>query len=120
VNIFDSVVGVGDNMENDDRGDSTQFPGIVYYIIDRELSSRAKIGRTRENDVKQLKSRYSIFGYPFIFCCYCDNIRTVEKELKTRLFEAGCMNITRGKESVVHSEQSLKIFTDVVQEYHIE
>jgi hypothetical protein len=108
-----------DESDDDEEDDPKTTSGIVYYIIDRELHTRAKIGRTGQTNIKKLKSRYSVFGYPFIFCCHCDDIRKVEKELKMRLLDAGYMNLLRGKESVVHSEMSLKIFLDVVQEYHL-
>jgi chromosome segregation ATPase len=108
-----------ERSDDEDDDDPKTTSGIVYYIIDRELHTRAKIGRTGQTNIKKLKTRYSIFGYPFIFCCHCDDIRRVEKELKMRLLEADCMNLTRGKESVIHSDESLRIFLDVVQEYHL-
>lgn len=110
---------INDEEDDTSSNDDTSHPGIVYYIIDKDVQTRAKIGRTTNTDVKKLKSRYSVFGDPFVICCHCDDIRKVEKELKERLRLHDCMNLSRGKESVIHSDLSLSIFLDVVKEYEM-
>jgi hypothetical protein len=110
---------INDEEDDTSSNDDTSHLGIVYYIIDKDVQTRAKIGRTTNTDVKKLKSRYSVFGDPFVICCHCDDIRKVEKELKERLRLHDCMNLSRGKESVIHSDLSLSIFLDVVKEYEM-
>ncbi|AGE51675.1 protein of unknown function (DUF1390) [Paramecium bursaria Chlorella virus CviKI] len=96
------------DIEVDD--DELSHPGLVYYIVDKELPTRAKFGRTTNTDIKKLKSRYSIFGEPILFCFYCDDIRNAERKLKIAMKDAGCMNNERGLESFIHSKTSMEIF----------
>ena len=87
--------------------------GIIYYVVDKELPTRAKFGRTADMNVKKLKSRYSTFGDPLIVCFISMDIKTDEKKLKDAMKAAGCMNIERGKESIHHSELSMSVFHQV-------
>ncbi|AAC96971.1 hypothetical protein PBCV1_A647R [Paramecium bursaria Chlorella virus 1] len=90
--------------------DELSHPGLVYYIVDKDLPTRAKFGRTTNTDIRKLKTRYSIFGDPLIFCFYCDDIRNAERKLKIAMKDAGCMNNERGLESFIHSKTSMEIF----------
>jgi len=96
--------------------DEITHPGLVYYIVDKELPTRAKFGRTTNTDIKKLKSRYSIFGEPLLFCFYCNDIRDAERKLKIAMKDAGCMNDQRGLESFNHSKTSMEIFHRVALE----
>ena len=84
--------------------------GIIYYIVDKELPTRAKIGRTTDMNIKKLKTRYSTFGDPLIVCFISTDIKTDEKKLKEAMKAAKCINTERGKESIHHSEFSLSVF----------
>ncbi|AGE57677.1 protein of unknown function (DUF1390) [Acanthocystis turfacea Chlorella virus NTS-1] len=97
---------------DDDTGDKTK-EGLVYYIVDKDIQTRGKIGRTNNTNVNKLKSRYSIFGNPMIFVWYSKDIVGDEKRLKDAMKEAGCINRELGLETIHHSEKSLKIFHDM-------
>jgi hypothetical protein len=98
--------------EFDDADDKTK-EGLVYYIVDKDIQTRGKIGRTGNTNVKKLKSRYSIFANPLIFTWYSKDIVGDEKRLKDALKEAGCINRELGIETIHHSEKSLRIFHDM-------
>lgn len=97
----------------DDDVDKKTKDGLVYYIVDRDIQTRGKIGRTGNTDVKKLRSRYSTFANPMIFTWYSRDIVGDEKRLKNALKEAGCINRELGLEAIHHSEQTLKIFHDM-------
>jgi hypothetical protein len=99
--------------EIDDDTEDKMKEGLVYYIVDKDIQTRGKIGRTGNTDVKKLKSRYSIFANPMIFVWYSKDIVGDEKKLKDALKEAGCINRELGIEAIHHSEKSLKIFHDM-------
>ncbi|AGE57379.1 protein of unknown function (DUF1390) [Paramecium bursaria Chlorella virus NE-JV-4] len=90
--------------------DKETSTGIIYYIVDKELPTRAKIGRTADMNIKKLKTRYSTFGDPLIVCFISTDIKTDEKKLKEAMKAAKCINTERGKESIHHSEFSLAVF----------
>ncbi|AGE50307.1 protein of unknown function (DUF1390) [Acanthocystis turfacea Chlorella virus Canal-1] len=99
--------------EIDDDADDNTKEGLVYYIVDKDIQTRGKIGRTSNTNVKKLKSRYSIFSNPMIFTWYSKDIVGDEKRLKDALKEAGCINRELGLETIHHSEKSIKIFHDM-------
>jgi hypothetical protein len=80
-----------DTDEDTDEDNKDEGVGIIYFIVDKDLPDRGKIGRTKNTDVKKLKSRYSSFGNPHILCHWSTNIRNDENDLKTFMREAGCM-----------------------------
>jgi hypothetical protein len=88
--------------------------GLVYYVVDKDLPTRAKFGRTKNTDVKMLKARYSIFGNPLIMCTFSEDIRNDEMRIKSAMQEAGHINLERGKESVVHCEDAARVFAHIV------
>ena len=65
--------------------------GIIYFITDKDVPDRGKIGRTVNTDIRKLKSRYSIFGNPEVLCYFSNDINADENTLKKMLREAGCM-----------------------------
>ena len=65
--------------------------GIIYFIVDKDLPDRGKIGRTKNTDVKKLKTRYSSFGNPDILCHWTTDIQKDENTLKKLMRDAGCM-----------------------------
>jgi hypothetical protein len=88
--------------------------GIIYYVTDTDVPSRGKIGRTKNTDVKKLKSRYSTFSKPRLFCFYSADIKKDENDLKTVLKDHGCMDATIGKETVNHCPETMRIFLEFV------
>ncbi|AGE49693.1 protein of unknown function (DUF1390) [Paramecium bursaria Chlorella virus Can18-4] len=95
-----------------DDEDNEDGVGIIYYITDKDLSSRGKIGRTKNTDLKKLKSRYSTFSKPGIMCFYSTDIKKDENDLKTILKEKGCMDTSIGKETVVNCAETRAVFHD--------
>jgi hypothetical protein len=95
-----------------DDEDNEVGVGIIYYITDKDLSSRGKIGRTKNTDLKKLKSRYSTFSKPGIMCFYSTDIKKDENDLKTLLKEKGCMDTSIGKETVVNCAETRAVFHD--------
>lgn len=71
--------------------EDTQHNGIVYFVMDRDVPDRGKIGRTKNTDIKKLKTRYSTFGLPAILCYLSEDIKNDENDLKKLMREAGCM-----------------------------
>jgi hypothetical protein len=98
-------------LDSDDEDDEDGI-GIIYYITDKDLPSRGKIGRTKNTDLKKLKSRYSTFSKPGIMCFYSTNIKKDENDLKTMLKEHGCMDASIGKETVVNCTETRALFHD--------
>lgn len=74
--------------EDDAQDEGT---GIIYFIVDKDLPDRGKIGRTKNTDIKRLKARYSSFGNPDILCHWSADIKEDENTLKILLRDAGCM-----------------------------
>ena len=99
------------DSESDDE-DNEDGVGIIYYITDKDLPSRGKIGRTKNTDLKKLKSRYSTFSKPGIMCFYSTDIKKDENDLKTILKEKGCMDTSIGKETVVNCAETRAVFHD--------
>jgi len=96
------------HIVNDD--DVNVGSGIIYYIVDEDVPSRGKIGRTKNTDVKRLKGRYSTFSKPLVFCFHSDDIKTDENELKTILKANECMDPDIGKETVKHNPNTMRLF----------
>jgi hypothetical protein len=80
-----------DNVDIEDELDDTPYTGIIYFITDKDVPDRGKIGRTKNTDVKRLKTRYSTFGCPSIICYLSMDIKTDEAALKKLMRDAGCM-----------------------------
>jgi len=99
------------DSESDDE-DNEDGVGIIYYITDKDLPSRGKIGRTKNTDLKKLKSRYSTFSKPGIMCFYSTDIKKDENDLKTMLREHDCMDASIGKETVVNCAETRALFHD--------
>ncbi|APC25644.1 hypothetical protein BST79_gp131 [Only Syngen Nebraska virus 5] len=102
--------------EDDTTDDEGIYPGLVYYIVNKESPFIGKVGRTSNTDIKKLKTRYSIYIDPIIMCFYSTDIRDAEKKLKDAMKASGCMNTERGKESIHHSEISMAVFHRAVLE----
>ena len=100
----------------DDEGEDEDISGdgIIYYITDKDVPTRGKIGRTKNTDVKKLKSRYSTFGKPTILCFYTEDIKKAENDLKKVLKEQGCMDFSMGKETIFHNDDTMRIFNTFV------
>ncbi|AGE53202.1 protein of unknown function (DUF1390) [Paramecium bursaria Chlorella virus Fr5L] len=101
---------LSEKMPLDEDEDDEIGSGIIYYITDKDMPSRGKIGRTKNTDIKKLKCRYSTFSKPCVFCFYSTDIKKDENDLKTVLKENGCMDATIGKETVHNSPDTMRIF----------
>ena len=77
--------------EIEDELDDMVKDGIIYFITDKDVPDRGKIGRTVNTDIRRLKSRYSIFGNPNVLCYFSNDINTDENVLKKMMRDAGCM-----------------------------
>jgi len=106
-----------DDIDTEDIVDDTQYSGIVYFITDKDVQDRGKIGRTKNTDVKKLKGRYSTFGNPRVLCFLSADIKSDENALKKLMRDAGCMksntemvsncDVARGGILRVHDFQSI-------------
>ncbi|AGE50423.1 protein of unknown function (DUF1390) [Paramecium bursaria Chlorella virus CVR-1] len=106
------LTNLASSNKDDVEEDTDNGSGIIYYITDRDVPSRGKIGRTKNTDLKKLKSRYSTFSKPGILCFYSTNIKKDENDLKTLLKEKGCMDTSIGKETVVNCAETRAVFHD--------
>ena len=80
-----------DIIDDEDDVYDTNHNGIVYFITDKDVPDRGKVGRTKNTDVKKLKTRYSTFGRPSILCYLSTDIKEDENALKKLMRDAGCM-----------------------------
>lgn len=80
-----------DIIDDEDDVYDTNHNGIVYFITDKDVPDRGKVGRTKNTDVKKLKTRYSTFGCPSILCYLSTDIKEDENALKKLMRDAGCM-----------------------------
>jgi hypothetical protein len=97
-------------VECDDEDDEDIGSGLIYYVVDEDVPTRGKIGRTKNTDVKKLNSRYSTFSKPLLFCFFSRNIKKDENDLKAHMKEHGCMDASIGKETVHNCPDTLRIF----------
>jgi hypothetical protein len=101
---------LSEKMPLDEDEDDEIGSGIIYYVTDKDMPSRGKVGRTKNTDIKKLKCRYSTFSKPCVFCFYSTDIKKDENDLKMVLKENGCMDATIGKETVHNSPDTMRIF----------
>jgi hypothetical protein len=78
-----------DGTESDEEDEIGS--GIIYFVEDKDVTDRGKIGRTKNTDIKKLKARYTTFASPNILCYYSADIKTDENALKKLMRAAGCM-----------------------------
>lgn len=108
-----AIIKLVDNGHFDDDGDC-EGSGLIYFVRDTVVTDRGKIGRTKNTDVKKLKSRYSTFGSPRIQCYFSMDIKIDESKLKARLREAGCMQ--SNTEMVTNCDLAIRIFCEFANE----
>jgi hypothetical protein len=84
--------------------------GIIYFVEDKDVPDRGKIGRTKNTDIRKLKARYTTFASPNILCYYSADIKTDENELKKLMRSAGCMK--SNTEKLSNCDIASKIFYD--------
>jgi hypothetical protein len=80
-----------DVIDTESDFDDTQHAGLIYFITDKDVQDRGKIGRTKNTNVNKLKTRYSTFGNPSILCFLSTDIKSDENALKKLMRDAGCM-----------------------------
>ena len=80
-----------DVIDTEGDFDDTQHAGLIYFITDKDVQDRGKIGRTKNTNVNKLKTRYSTFGNPSILCFVSTDIKSDENALKKLMRDAGCM-----------------------------
>ena len=107
-----SIIKLVDNGHFDD--DDCEGSGLIYFVRDTVVTDRGKIGRTKNTDVKKLKSRYSTFGSPRIQCYFSMDIKNDEAKLKARLREVGCMQ--SNTEMVTNCDLAISIFCEFASE----
>jgi len=108
-----AIIKLVDNGHFDDD-DDCEGSGLIYFVRDTVVTDRGKIGRTKNTDVKKLKSRYSTFGSPRIQCYFSMDIKIDESKLKARLREAGCMQ--SNIEMVTNCDLAISIFCEFASE----
>jgi hypothetical protein len=101
-------------FDDDDDDDDCEGSGLIYFVRDTVVTDRGKIGRTKNTDVKKLKSRYSTFGSPRIQCYFSTDIKTDEAKLKARLREVGCMQ--SNTEMVTNCDMAISVFCGFASE----
>jgi replicative superfamily II helicase len=84
-----------DIVDTADDFDDTRRTGLIYFIIDKDVQDRGKIGRTKNTNVNKLKTRYSTFGNPSILCFLSADIKSDENALKKLMRDAGCMETNK-------------------------
>lgn len=99
---------------DDDDDDDCEGSGLIYFVRDTVVTDRGKIGRTKNTDVKKLKSRYSTFGSPRIQCYFSMDIKNDEAKLKARLRAIGCM--MSNTEMVTNCDMAISIFCEFASE----
>jgi hypothetical protein len=87
--------------------------GIIYFITDKDVSDRGKIGRTVNTDIRKLKSRYSIFGNSDVLCYFSNDINTDENVLKKMMRDAGCME--SNKEMISNVSMAREVFYEFIE-----
>jgi hypothetical protein len=108
-----SVASLTDTSGDAEDGYIQQGSGIIYFIVDKDLPDRGKIGRTTNTDVKKLKTRYSTFGNPNILCHWSTDIQKDENTLKKLMRDAGCMESR--KEMIFNIQLAKNVFYDFVE-----
>ena len=101
--LSETVVECDDEEEN--VGD-----GLIYFVEDVDIPDRGKVGRTKNTDLKKLKSRYATFASPRITCFYSTNINKDENDLKKLLRDAGCM--ASHNEKITNCDVAASIFLE--------
>ena len=97
-----------DIIDTEDDFYDTQHNGLIYFIIDKDVQGRGKIGRTKNTNVNKLKTRYSTFGNPSILCFLSADIKSDENALKKLMRDAGCMETN--KEMISNCEVARGVF----------
>ena len=92
---------------DDDEKDNVGS-GLIYFVEDVDIPDRGKVGRTKNTDIKKLKTRYATFASPKITCFYSNNINKDENELKKLLRDAGCM--ASNNEKISNCDVAASIF----------
>lgn len=88
--------------------DDTHHTGIIYFITDKDVQDRGKVGRTKNTNVNKLKTRYSTFGNPSILCFLSMDIKSDENALKKLMRDAGCME--SNKEMISNCDVARRVF----------
>jgi len=109
-----AMIKLMNDKQFDDDDDDCEGSGIIYFVRDTVVTDRGKIGRTKNTDVKKLKSRYSTFGSPRIQCYLSTDIKNDEAKLKARLREVGCM--LSNTEMVTNCDLAISIFCEFASE----
>ena len=97
----------------DDDDNQVEGTGIIYFIVDKDLPDRGKIGRTKNTDIKRLKVRYSSFGNPDILCHWSTDIQKDENTLKKLMRDAGCME--SHKEMIFNIKIARGVFYEFIE-----
>lgn len=97
-------------VECDDDEKDNVGSGLIYFVEDVDIPDRGKVGRTKNTDIKKLKTRYATFASPRITCYYSTNIKKDENDLKKLLRDAGCM--ASNNEKITNCDKAVNIFLE--------
>ena len=96
--------------DSDDDDSDCESCGLIYFVEDVDIPDRGKVGRTKNTDVKKLKTRYATFASPKITCFYSTDIKKDENDLKKLLRDAECM--ASNNEKISNCDMAASIFLE--------
>lgn len=102
-----------DSFREEDRRRRIHEEYVLETEVDKDVQDRGKIGRTKNTDIKRLKTRYSIFGNPDILCHWSTDIQKDENTLKKLMRDAGCME--SHKEMIFNIKIARRVFYEFIE-----
>ena len=103
-----SLIKLASTIDDSDDELNCNGCGLIYFVEDVDIPDRGKVGRTKNTDIKKLKTRYATFASPKITCFYSTDIKKDENELKKLLRNAGCM--ASNNEKISNCDMAASIF----------
>ena len=105
-----SLIKLASTIDDSDDELNCNGCGLIYFVEDVDIPDRGKVGRTKNTDIKKLKTRYATFASPKITCFYSTDIKKDENELKKLLRNAGCM--ASNNEKISNCDMAASIFLE--------
>ena len=105
-----SLIKLASTIDDSDDELDCNGCGLIYFVEDVDIPDRGKVGRTKNTDIKKLKTRYATFASPKITCFYSTDIKKDENELKKLLRNAGCM--ATNNEKISNCDMAASIFLE--------
>lgn len=112
-------------LRDSNYSESEDADGMLYYIEDRSILQYAKMGRTCDDNIDNLKHRYKTYWVDVNVREFVKvrNYKEAERVLLERLREKNLLwcqregNENAGKELVSKTHDTKQIFDSVVEEY---